>query len=175
MQAVKIVARDAKTHRGCLVEKGQDFEVELCWEIQEAEWNKFILFCVVSVEHSEESLERGGTCLQLRLQVHRSFCSVSSSRRSRIGTSVDYLMCSETLFSLQLTLGVDGEEILMYLGIWGKEDEDEVQLGCRTAESATYLFLRSQSVLEQPTRKFLIGSLILLVLLVQWILLRVDI
>jgi hypothetical protein len=60
MQAVKIVARDAKTHRGCLVEKGQDFEVELCWEIQEAEWNEFILFCVVSIEHSEESLERGG-------------------------------------------------------------------------------------------------------------------
>jgi hypothetical protein len=54
------VARDAKAHRGCLVEKGQDFEVELCWEIQEAEWNKFILFYVVSVEHAEESLERGG-------------------------------------------------------------------------------------------------------------------
>jgi hypothetical protein len=59
MEAVQIVARDAKAHRGCLVEKGQDFEVELCWKIEEAERNKFILFCVVSVEHSE-SLERGG-------------------------------------------------------------------------------------------------------------------
>jgi hypothetical protein len=40
-------------------------------------------------------------------------------------------------------------------GIWWKEDEDEVQLGCRTAESATFLFLRSQSVLEQRKRKIL--------------------
>jgi hypothetical protein len=60
MQTVKIVARDSKARRGCLVEKGQNFEVELWWESKKAERNGFVLYCVVSAEHPEESLQRGG-------------------------------------------------------------------------------------------------------------------